>query len=575
MALPKFNVTPDAIKKGVQTAQQMFGTSGVSAAKASTGAGTQTTGSVPQSTPVAGSQASHQAWINNAASGQGGMDAYTARQNERYAQAMQSNNTDEISKLIADSQRVGYGLSYDAVKNTPAPVQPMGGMPQNDPVYNTQTGSQLNQYAQDQTALDRAALLNSSNTLMNSLKNNAEYSNKLIQDNRVLEDFFANQRTNPFSGGADYRAAMTARGRSIDDSARGSELSNRLNAISTELADFDRLTPERQRAIYNELLQLERNFAINQAGVTGNYGGQRTLAGSAQDWGQQMDLTDRLGYFPNAGSASGGNNSAALNSLSSLAGARTMDGQRLDQDIKQSNWNAYMDMVNQTGNLGQGPQSNWGNLVGQAGSGQNTLTGDQQQFNQGVTMAELTGYLPNGQQTSREQQTQLENLWNVAKQTGRIPDTLADIYGLQRGSSTLDAQEFALSQARESRIASGGSGGGGGSRSSGSGSGSSQEGPSPVKATASEMNSMYDNLLSQYGTLNQSTNKYSAPTSQQGKQNIILRILDFNLPDDQTENLLRRFNMTVAEADKILNTPAPKQPELPTSGQLLRDTIKF
>lgn len=83
--------------------------------------------------------------------------------------------------------------------------------------------------------------------------------------------------------------------------------------------------------------------------------------------------------------------------------------------------------------------------------------------NYGITLAELTGYLPNGQQTTREQQRQLENLWAAAQQTGRIPDQLADLYGLQRGSSTLEAQQLALSNARESRIASGG-----GSRGSGS-----------------------------------------------------------------------------------------------------------
>lgn len=410
---------------------------GVSASTAAAGSGTKAMGGVPQSTPAAGSQQSHQAWINNSASGMGGMDTYTAKQNERYAQAMQSNNTDEISKLIADSQRVGYGLSYDAVKNT-APVQPMGGIPQ-DYVTAPRTSDQLNQHAQDQTAIDRAALLNAINTQIGNVKNNAEYSNQLVQDNRVLEDFFANQRVNPFSGGADYRQAMTARGRSIDDSSRAATLENTLGSLQQEITNFDKLTPERQRSIYNELLQLERQFGLNVGQLTGNYGGGRTLAGSQQDWGQQMDLTDRLGYLPNGNGVSAGNNSAAMNQLSALAGTQTLAGRQMDLASKESNWNAYMDMVNQTGNLGSGPKSNWQNLVNSAGSGQNTLSGNDQQFSQGVTMAQLTGYLPDGTRTSAQQQQELSNLWMVAQQTGTIPNELADLYGLQRGSRTQDA----------------------------------------------------------------------------------------------------------------------------------------
>lgn len=97
---------------------------------------------------------------------------------------------------------------------------------------------------------------------------------------------------------------------------------------------------------------------------------------------------------------------------------------------------------------------------------------DQQEFSRNITMSELTGYLPNGQPTSREQQTQLENLWMVAQQTGRIPDQLAELYGLPRGSSTLDAQKQALNLQRESRIAS--NSGGSGSRSSNSSSKSTE-----------------------------------------------------------------------------------------------------
>ena len=54
-------------------------------------------------------------------------------------------------------------------------------------------------------------------------------------------------------------------------------------------------------------------------------------------------------------------------------------------------------------------------------------------------MAQLTGFLPDGTPTSAQQQQDLSNLWMVAQQTGTIPNQLADLYGLQRGSRTQDA----------------------------------------------------------------------------------------------------------------------------------------
>lgn len=65
----------------------------------------------------------------------------------------------------------------------------------------------------------------------------------------------------------------------------------------------------------------------------------------------------------------------------------------------------------------------------------------QQQF--GVTLAQVTGYLPDGTPTSAEQQRQLENLWLFADQMGTVPNQLADMYGIPRGTQTRAAKEFA------------------------------------------------------------------------------------------------------------------------------------
>ena len=423
-------------------------TTGISASQAAVS--TPTTVNTPQ-TPAPGSQASHQAWINNASSGQGGMDAYTARQNERYGQAIQSNNTDEINKLIADSQRVGYGLSYQQTQQATPNVSQVNYPGMNDAVTNVQSSAQLNQYAQDQTAMERAALLNAINTQMSNIKNNAQYSNQLVQDNRTLEDFFMNQRSNLFSGGTDYRQAMVARGRSIDDSSRAATLETSLNSLQQEIANFDKLTPERQRSIYNELLQLERNFGLNVGQLTGTYGGQRTLAGAAQDWGQQMDLANLTGNINSLGNGSSvysGNNSLGLQTLAGLAGTRTLAGQQMDLANKQANWNAYQDMVNQTQNLGKGPQSNWGNLVGQTGTGQNTFAANQQEIDNKYR-ADQTAWenaFKEGQLDFTKAQTAWENAFKNRSFEQDMKEAAAS-RGLQWASLNQRQKEFVADQA--------------------------------------------------------------------------------------------------------------------------------
>ncbi|MDQ6418666.1 hypothetical protein RB620_04365 [Paenibacillus sp. LHD-117] len=70
--------------------------------------------------------------------------------------------------------------------------------------------------------------------------------------------------------------------------------------------------------------------------------------------------------------------------------------------------------------------------------------------NYGLSLSQLTGQLPDGSPTTAEQQRQLSNLWIVAQQTGRIPNELADMYGIQRGTQTQDAytqaQQLAISR---------------------------------------------------------------------------------------------------------------------------------
>jgi len=72
-----------------------------------------------------------------------------------------------------------------------------------------------------------------------------------------------------------------------------------------------------------------------------------------------------------------------------------------------------------------------------------TVADQQWQQNFGVTLAQVTGFMPDGTPTSDQQQRDLANLWTVADQTGVIPPQLASIYGLQANTPTRAAKEFA------------------------------------------------------------------------------------------------------------------------------------
>jgi hypothetical protein len=76
-------------------------------------------------------------------------------------------------------------------------------------------------------------------------------------------------------------------------------------------------------------------------------------------------------------------------------------------------------------------------------NGKPTMEYQGQQFDQGVEMAELTGYLPNGTPTSAQQKELLGNEWKVAEIMGTITPVLAQMYGIPSGTPTQQAKEEA------------------------------------------------------------------------------------------------------------------------------------
>jgi len=73
-------------------------------------------------------------------------------------------------------------------------------------------------------------------------------------------------------------------------------------------------------------------------------------------------------------------------------------------------------------------------------------TREQQTFENDVTMATLTGYLPDGTPTSAQQQQELANAWAQADSLGYITEDLADLIGIPAGTQTMAAKEYELSR---------------------------------------------------------------------------------------------------------------------------------
>jgi hypothetical protein len=115
-----------------------------------------------------------------------------------------------------------------------------------------------------------------------------------------------------------------------------------------------------------------------------------------------------------------------------------------ERNTRLDNWNAANVVSQMTGKVIH-PQDDLTGLFRQADDPNTpyTLAGQQNKDQHTVTMAELTGFMPDGTPTNAKQQQDLQNLWTVAANTGTIPDKLADFYGIKRGTKTQAAYQFA------------------------------------------------------------------------------------------------------------------------------------
>jgi hypothetical protein len=182
---------------------------------------------------------------------------------------------------------------------------------------------------------------------------------------------------------------------------------------------------------------------------------------------------------------------------------------------------------------------------------------NRQQFDQDVTMAELTGRLPDGTPTNAYQQQQLANLWTVAEQTGVIPNELADMYGIPRGTQTQAAKQFALNYALDEQRTNA--------------SIANQEAQTaldyqryndslwnPQGATSTSgltPNQAYDAIRSQYLVTDPDTKKSYITKNKDERKNMIAQIIALGMPDAQTDQLAAALGITSKEWQDVTGVP--------------------
>lgn len=320
-------------------------------------------------------QLAHQSWINNESSGQGGLANYTNTQQSRYNDAFKSGDADLLGRLQADSQRVGYTLNAPTMPKTVyAPAAPSSN--DGNRAYNVGTDADRDAEARrrvEQAIAEKRRIADQQKT---GLQTTYDRLRQDVGETRALENSQNQRNLNPFSGRSDYAQGMIARERARTDREQQADLATRSANVDELLAGYENASEEERKRIVDELVRQDRSFGLEQGSLTGNYNGSRTLAGAAQDYNQA-------------------------------------------RQTKIDNWNAYMDSVGLTGNLGTGAKADW-SLLGSTGgaptlAAKSTLLQQEgQRINNEIANLELQNY-------PAEQKLKIQQLQKQIAQIGAAP----------------------------------------------------------------------------------------------------------------------------------------------------------
>lgn len=246
-----------------------------------------------------------------------------------------------------------------------------------DGQYNRQL-SDLRLYADQQTRAGQTV----ADQQLAANQTQYDRAQQTLGENRALEDTSNARNLSPFSGRSDYALGMVNQERGRTDREAQQDLSSRQANINADLANLrnsieekyaamQNAAPAEKEALYQQILNDERMYdlAVNGQQIEGMMANSQ-LNNTAFNQALSTFNTNR-GVFESDRQfgLQEGQLTGQYNGASTLAG-------------KQANWNAYMDMVNQTGNLGKGPTQTWGNLAANANAGAQTLGG--RQYDRGI-----------------------------------------------------------------------------------------------------------------------------------------------------------------------------------------------
>lgn len=220
-----------------------------------------------------------QNYINSQAQ-YGGLDNYKTIQQDRYQQALASNDTELLKRLRADAQRVGYDLKerpYVRDYQSNEIIEPIP-MPEMDfeALARAEFADQL--AAKESWAKQQIAGLNQA----------WDRSNQLTNDQRVLENWQFEDKNSPFAGRTSYLKTNLGRERTLADAASRDQYNAAVGGINQQLTDF-RGTVEQQIAARTAQLQQQAiEQAMREAELTGEYNGTQTLEAKSLTFDQDL-----------------------------------------------------------------------------------------------------------------------------------------------------------------------------------------------------------------------------------------------------------------------------------------------
>lgn len=289
----------------VKSSFDRLGTGIISTPSAGSGTGSpiDSTHGIIFTPPEGGFQAQnpHQQYIHENLVG--GLPAYQANQMTRFQEAMGQGDADLAKRLVDDSMRVGYSLTS---KDLPPSVQQPIQQPKL-PDY-----SWIADMVNRELALQRQAIQQELARLQQANQLAVQQNNQFLQEqiadlerNRIQAgaeiERFQNRRGGFYSGGLDYqlatnRRAFTEAQESVtrDIAARNADIWNR-NALLAQqaaerLSQLEQQAPIRIQQLIREQMERDRAFALQEAGLTGSYQGQPTLAAQNQMFNQALAL---------------------------------------------------------------------------------------------------------------------------------------------------------------------------------------------------------------------------------------------------------------------------------------------